>query len=83
MLEVLNRFISKSSDKCKLFFAMLKGVAKGTWDEKCGRVLEGIKEYLKCPPTLSVPAAGEVLNLYLFVSERAISGALVREIEGV
>ena len=82
MLTALNRFIFKSSDRCKSFFAMLKGVAKGTWDEECGRALEGIKEYLKYPPTLSVPAAGEILNLYLSVSKGAVNGALVRESEG-
>ena len=46
-------------------------------------VSKGINEYLRCPPTLSVLAAEEVFNLYLFVSEGAVSGALLRESEGV
>jgi len=35
-LAALNRFISRSTDKCKLFFqAMKKKAADFRWNEKC------------------------------------------------
>ena len=43
-----NRFISRSSDRCRPFFQALK--AKFEWDEECDRALESLKEYMSSPP---------------------------------
>ena len=43
MAAALNRFISRSSDKCKPFFQLLKKKSKFEWDEKCDRALEELK----------------------------------------
>lgn len=53
------------------------------WTENHEKALIELKRYLTTPPLLSKPAIGEVLFLYLFVTEHAVSGVLVKEEEGV
>ena len=49
------------------------------WSEECESALEELKIYLTTPPLLSKSLHGEVLLLYLAVSEHAVSAVLVRE----
>ena len=77
-VAALNRFISRSTDKCLPFFNILKGSKKFTWDEECEEAFIKLKEHLGKPPLLAKPEKGEKLYLYLVVSEHAISAALVR-----
>ena len=53
------------------------------WTPECEKAFDKIKENLGTPPMLSKPKEGEVLILYLAVSDYAISAVLVREEEGV
>ncbi|CAL5433785.1 unnamed protein product [Camellia sinensis] len=80
MAAVLNRFISRSSDRLRPFFLALK--AKFEWDEECDRALENLKEYMSSPALLVTPIPGEELFLYLMVSQHIISAILVRA-EGI
>ena len=80
MAAALNRFISRSSDRCQPFFQALK--AKFVWDEECDHALESLKEYMSSPPLLVPLILGEELFLYLPVSQHAISAVLVRA-EGI
>jgi len=83
-LAVLNRFISRSMDKCMPFFqALKKNGASFRWNEECDITFQGLKRYLTSPPLLSKPSSRETLYLYLTFSELAMSGALVREDEGI
>ncbi|XP_074324392.1 uncharacterized protein LOC141661309 [Apium graveolens] len=83
-VAALNRFVSKSSDKCQEFFKAIKGVGRNfKWTEECEEAFQNIKKHLSSPPMLSNPKAGETLNLYLAVSDFAISAVLVREEDGV
>ena len=49
------------------------------WDDKCKQVFIALKEYLGKLPLLSKPIDGELLFLYLVVSEYAVLRALIRE----
>ena len=64
-LAILNRLLSRSTDKCKPFFqALKKNRTDFRWDEE----YEGLKRYLTSPTFLSKPVTGETLFLYLAVS---------------
>ncbi|XP_074351891.1 uncharacterized protein LOC141691044 [Apium graveolens] len=82
-IAALNRFISKSSDRCKEFFKAIKLAGKDfVWTPECEEAFRRIKEQLGNPPMLSKPLDGESLVLYLAVSEYLISAILVREEDG-
>jgi hypothetical protein len=74
-IAALNRFVSRSTDKCLPFFKTLKKAF--TWTNKCQQAFEELKKYLMTPPLLSPSKQGEELYLYLAVSPTAISSALV------
>lgn len=79
-IAALNRFVSKSSYKCKEFFKAIKGVGKDfMWTPECEEAFQRIKEHLGSPPLLAKPVDGETLVLYLAVSDYSISAVLVRE----
>ena len=73
----LRRFISRASDKCRPFFQVLKKVFQ--WAAHCQEAFTVLKTYLSSPPILVIPSEGELLTLYLVVSDFATSAALVRE----
>ncbi|KAI5338915.1 hypothetical protein L3X38_018187 [Prunus dulcis] len=75
----LNRFLSRSTDKCRPFFKALKKGQRDKWDEECEVAFQNLKTYLTSPPLLSKPVPGEDLFVYLAVSDSAISSALIRE----
>ncbi|CAA0819828.1 Unknown protein, partial [Striga hermonthica] len=78
-LAALNRFISKSTDRCKPFFEAIKKGKRFEWTEECQKALDNLKETLISPPTLQKPKPEEMLFLYLGVSESAISAVLISE----
>ncbi|XP_031273552.1 uncharacterized protein LOC116132011 [Pistacia vera] len=77
----LSCFISRSADKCHLFFHALKKSKKFEWTVSCEVALQQLKRYLTSPPLLSKPVDGEKLYFYIAVSKTAISTVLVREEE--
>lgn len=79
MVAALSRFVSRSINKWLPFFQALKSKGKTNWDSECEEVFQGLKTYLASPPLLSKPLNGEILYMYLSVSERAINLILVRE----
>ncbi|XP_074346263.1 uncharacterized protein LOC141685037 [Apium graveolens] len=82
-IAALNRFVSKSSDRCKEFFKAIKLAGKDfVWTLECEEAFKRTKEQLGNPPMLSKPLDGESLILYLAVSEYSISAVLVREEDG-
>jgi len=80
-IAALNRFISRSTDKCLPFFKILRKAF--SWSDECEEAFKKLKEYLTNPPLLSRPTEGEILYLYLAVSPSAVSSALVREDPGI
>ncbi|VVA40962.1 PREDICTED: Retrovirus-related Pol poly from transposon, partial [Prunus dulcis] len=75
----LNRFLSRSTDKCRPFFKALKKGHRDKWDDECEVAFQNLKTYLTSPPLLSKPIPGEDLYIYLAVSDSAVSSALIRE----
>jgi hypothetical protein len=74
-IAALNRFISRSTDKCLPFFKILRKAFM--WSEESEEAFRKLKEYLANPLLLSRPTEGEILYLYLAVSPSAVSSALV------
>ena len=72
IVAALNRFISKATDKCLPFFDSLKGNKRFLSEDKCEQAFKALKEYLGKPPLLSKPVAGDLLFLYLVVSEYTV-----------
>jgi hypothetical protein len=77
----LNRFVSRSTDKCLPFFKTLRKAFQ--WTEECQQAFEELKVYLTSPPILSPSQTKEELYLYLTVSASAVSSALIREEERI
>jgi len=50
-IAALNRFISRSTDKCLPFFKILRKTF--SWSEECEEAFQRLKEYLGNPPLLS------------------------------
>ena len=70
-IAVLNRFVSRATDKCLPFFRMLKKSFE--WTAECQQAFEELKAYLSASPLLSPLQSGEELFLYLAVSPTAVS----------
>ncbi|KAI3797991.1 hypothetical protein L1987_33257 [Smallanthus sonchifolius] len=81
-VAALNRFISRSSEKCKEFYDNLKKNKKFKWEEKHEQALQSLKEYLSSAPLLMKPEDGEPLSLYLAVSRSTVSAVLLKDHEG-
>ena len=80
-ITALSRFVSRASDKCQPFFQVLKKAFQ--WETKCEEAFSALKTYLSSPPILVSPAEGELLTLYLVVSDFSTSAVLVRDKERV
>ena len=76
-IAALSRFVSKANDKCQPFFQVLKKAFQ--WDAHCQEAFTALKTYLSSPPVIVSPSEGELLILYLVVSDFSTSAALVRE----
>lgn len=81
-IAALNRFISRSTDKCLPFYDLLRGNKKFVWDDKCEEAFGQLKCYLTTPPILAKPDVGDVLSLYIAVSSAAVSSVLIKEDRG-
>jgi hypothetical protein len=82
MAAALNRFISKSAEKCRPFFDLIKKGKSFAWSEESDQAFERLKKYLSAPPLLSSPKEGEPLYIYLAVSDKAVSVAIIRNNSG-
>ena len=76
-VAILNRFVSKATDKCLPFFKVLKKAFE--WTDECQKAFQDLKIYLTAAPLLSLAVLGEELYLYLAVTPHAVSSALIRE----
>ena len=63
-LVALNRFINRSTDKCKLFFqALNKKAADFRWNEECEVAFQELKRYLVSPPATETCPGRDVVPL--------------------
>lgn len=81
-IAALNRFISRSTDKCLPFYELLRGNKRFVWDEKCEEAFTQLKQYLTTPPVLAKPEVGDTLTLYIAVTSSAVSSVFIREDRG-
>nr|XP_023871516.1 uncharacterized protein LOC111984127 [Quercus suber] len=79
-IAALNRFVSKATDKCLPFFRTMRKSFE--WMDECQKVFEDLKKYLSSPPLLNLSKPGEVLYLYLAISQATVSTALFRKEKG-
>ena len=61
IITVLNRFISRSADRCRPFYLLINKWKGFKWSEDCVAAFQQLKEYLSRPPIMSNPEANEVL----------------------
>ena len=83
MTAALNRFISRSADKCRPFFLLMNKWKGFEWTEECALTFQQLKEYLSRPPIMSNPLTDEVLFSYIAVTSHAVSLVLIRIDNGV
>ena len=76
-VTTLNRFVFKATYKCLPFFKVFKKAFK--WTDNCQKAFQDLKDYLTMAPLLSPSIMGEELYLYLAMTPRAVSSALIRE----
>ena len=83
MIAALNRFISRSADRCRSFYLLINKWKGFKWSEECTVAFQQLKEYLSRPPIMPSPAADEVLYAYIAVAPHAVSLVLIREDNGL
>ena len=82
MVATLNRFISRSSNRCRPFFQLLRKAATYSWGDDCEKAFQELKKYMGTAPLICTPTDGEVLTVYLPVSEHAVSAVLIKTEKG-
>ena len=78
MATALNRFISRSADRCRPFFLLINKWKGFEWTEECATALQQLKDYLARPPIMSSPEPNEVLFAYIAVAPYAVSLVLIQ-----
>ena len=61
MMVALNRFISRSTERCRPFFLLLHKWNEFEWSEECVVAFQELKQYLSHPAIMSSPVVDEVL----------------------
>ena len=83
MMAALNRFISRSVERCRPFFLLLHKWKEFQWSEECVIAFQELKRYLSHPPIMSSLVVDEVLFAYIAVALYAISLVLIRVDSGM
>ncbi|XP_038974824.1 uncharacterized protein LOC120106050 [Phoenix dactylifera] len=78
-IAALERFVSRSAERCLPFFRILKRPKDFLWSQECQQAFEELRCLLASPSLLTKPQQGELLYLYLAVSPVAVSSVLVLE----
>ena len=78
MAAALNRFISRSADRCRPFFLLINKWKGFKWTEECALAFQQLKDYLARPPIMSSPESYEVMFAYIAVAPYVVSLALIR-----
>ncbi|XP_022883783.1 uncharacterized protein LOC111400613 [Olea europaea var. sylvestris] len=73
---ITHRGIEANPDKIQALAAMESPRTK----KECEKAFQELKQTLKSPPILTKPELGDTLYLYLAVSQNAVSGVLVKEV---
>nr|XP_023900715.1 uncharacterized protein LOC112012567 [Quercus suber] len=79
MIAALNRFISRSADRCRPFYILINKWKGFEWSEDCVVAFQQLKKYLSRPPIMSSLEADEVLYAYIAVAPHTVSLVLIRD----
>ena len=82
MIAALNRFISRSVDRCRPFYLLINKWKGFEWTEDCVVAFQQLKEYQSRPPIMSSLEADEILYTYIAVALHAVSLILIRDENG-
>ena len=83
MITTLNRFISRSADRCKPFYLFINKWKGFEWSKDYVVAFQQLKEYLSRPPIMSSLEADEVLYAYIAVALHAVRLVLIRDDNGL
>ena len=83
MTAALNRFISRSADKCRLFFQLLNKWKGFEWTEKCASDFQQLKEYLSYLSIMFRLEVDEVLFAYIAITSHTVSFVLIQVDNGM
>ena len=83
MTVALNRFISRSTERCRPFFQLLHKWKDFSSFKECDKAFNDLKAYLVYPPVLSRLEKKEVLYAYVVVARHVVSLVLIRVHEGI
>ena len=83
MAATLNRFISRSADRCRPFFLLINKWKNFEWTEECVEAFQQLKDYLGRPPIMSSPEPDEVIFAYIAVTSYAVGLVLIRVDNGI
>ena len=83
MTAALNRFISRTADRCRPFFLLMNKCKGFEWNEECALAFQQLKEYLSHPPIMSSPEMDEILFAYIVMTPHAMSLVLIRVDSGI
>ena len=78
MTATLNRFISRSADRCRPFSLLMNKWKDFEWTKECAQEFQQLKKYFSHPPIMSSPETDEVLFAYIAVAPHAVSLVLMR-----
>ena len=78
---VIKVFILRRGKK-QHYFSTLRKSERFVWSPQCEEAFQNLKVFLASPPILTRPEKDNTLYLYLAVSDKALSSALVQEIKG-
>ena len=83
MAVALNRFISRSADRCRPFFLLIKKWKNFEWIEECVKAFQQFKDYLARSSIMSSLEPDKVLFAYIAVAPYAVSLVLIRVDNGI
>ena len=78
MAAALNRFISRSADRCRLFFLLINKWKRFEWTEEYAIAFKQLKDCLARPSIMSSLKPDEILFAYIAVASYAVSLVLIR-----
>ena len=83
MTAALNRFISRSADRCRPFFLLMNKWKGFKWIEEFALAFRQLKEYLSHPLIMSSLEMDEILFAYTAVTPYVVSLVLMRVDSGI
>ena len=83
MIATLNRFISRSADRCRPFYLLINKWKGFEWSKDCVVAFQQLKEYLLRLPIMSSLVVDEVLYVYIAMAPHAVSLVLIPDDNGL